>query len=516
MGIMEKLSVDIGYRIVGTKEHVQAEDWLLERLRQYEGLHHLGPDSTHNVEVEIWRQIDDGAHRFDFMSSTVWKKYYSMSNVIVRISDGTEASKANSVLVNAHLDSTLPSPGAADDGIGVGIMMELLRILTTPGTSRKPLQNSVVLLFNNGEESLQDASHLYITSNHSTIPALRSVVNLEACGVSGPELLFQAQSAEMLAAYSKAPHPFGTVLANDVFSSGIVLSDTDLRIVNAYGNIWGLDMAVVGNSYFYHTRKDIPKYIQPGVAQHFGENVMAIIDFLTTSPSSPVKNIRRQRTPRQAMPVYFSLLGTFFFVIPAQAFKAVSMGMSAFANFQLQSSVRAESHFGALRATTLSIVGAFAGLLSALVSSNLVALLMTKVLNRPLTWYSHEWLPIPLYAPPAILANLLVQQALLRFVPKENRPYMERAAFNGLFLFFIFILICLNAFAIGSAYLFALGAFALLVSLIVNDFILIGWGNIELKKVAINRRVHPITYGLLSVTPAIVGAEGLASFLDRE
>ncbi|CAO1626338.1 unnamed protein product [Parajaminaea phylloscopi] len=512
--IMQKLSVDIGYRIVGTREHVEAEEWLLGELKQYEGVHSLGPDDTHNVEVEIWRQIDDGAHRFDFMSSVVWKKYHSMSNVIVRISDGTEASKANSVLVNSHLDSTLPSPGAADDGVGVGIMMELLRILTTPGKGRKPLRNSVVLLFNNGEESLQDASHLYITSNHSTVPSLRSVINLEACGVSGPELLFQAQSAEMISAYSKVPHPFGTVLANDVFSSGIVLSDTDLRIFNDYGKVWGLDMAVIGNSYFYHTRKDIPEYIQPGVAQHFGENVLAIVDYLTTDPGSPLPKIRRQRTPRSVAPVYFSIAGYLFFVIPAQAFKAMSMGMSAFANFQLQSSVKAEKHFGALKATTLSILGAVGGLIAALASSNLVALVMTKVLDRPLSWYSHEWYPIPLYAPPAILANLLVQRGIASCVKKEHRPYLERAAFNGLFLFFIFVLIVLNAFSIGSAYLFALGAFTLLASLILNDFVLIGWGNIELRRVAVNRRVHPATYGVLCIVPAIIGSEGMASFLD--
>lgn len=148
--LIEKLSVDIGYRIVGTREHVRAEEWLLDELRKYEGTHYLGAEAG-NVQVEIWQQIGDGAHRFDFISSTVWKKYYSMSNVVVRISDGTDESKENSVLVNAHLDSTLPSPGAADDGVGVGIMMELLRILTTPGANRKRLRHSAVLLFNNGE-----------------------------------------------------------------------------------------------------------------------------------------------------------------------------------------------------------------------------------------------------------------------------------------------------------------------------------------------------------------------------
>jgi Zn-dependent M28 family amino/carboxypeptidase len=111
------------------------------------------------------------------------------------------------LLLNAHLDSTLPSPGAADDGAGVAILYEILRVLTTPPLPK--LHHSIILLFNNGEESLQDASHLYITQ-HETKDSVRAVVNLEACGVSGPELLFQATSESMIQAYSKVPRPYGT------------------------------------------------------------------------------------------------------------------------------------------------------------------------------------------------------------------------------------------------------------------------------------------------------------------
>jgi hypothetical protein len=44
------------------------------------------------------------------------------------------ATKEHAVLVNAHLDSTLPSPGAADDALSVGVMLECMRVLVgTPG-----------------------------------------------------------------------------------------------------------------------------------------------------------------------------------------------------------------------------------------------------------------------------------------------------------------------------------------------------------------------------------------------
>jgi Peptidase family M28 len=76
--------------------------------------------------------------RFDLMGKRVYKTYVNLSNIIVRISDGTSQGKEHAVLVNAHLDSTLPSPGAADDALPVGIMLDCMRVLVeTPDWSPK-------------------------------------------------------------------------------------------------------------------------------------------------------------------------------------------------------------------------------------------------------------------------------------------------------------------------------------------------------------------------------------------
>ncbi|ELU36920.1 endoplasmic reticulum metallopeptidase [Rhizoctonia solani AG-1 IA] len=202
------LSEDIGFRTVGTREHALGDAWLLdqvEKLRdQCKELLSLTPGRR--LECEVWRQQGSGTHRFDMMNKRVYKNYVDLTNIIVRVSDGTPEGKRNAVLVNSHLDSTLPSPGAADDAISVGVMLECIRVLTeTP-------------------ESLQDGSHLYATQ-HFTAHTVRAIINLEAAGSTGPELLFQATSEEMIEAYSHVPRPFGTVLANDVFSSGVIMSE---------------------------------------------------------------------------------------------------------------------------------------------------------------------------------------------------------------------------------------------------------------------------------------------------
>jgi Zn-dependent M28 family amino/carboxypeptidase len=79
-------------------------------------------------------QYDTRISRFDMMGKRLYKTYNDLTNIVIRVSDGTPESKKHAVLVNSHLDSTLPSPGAADDALAVGIMLECLRVLMhTPG-----------------------------------------------------------------------------------------------------------------------------------------------------------------------------------------------------------------------------------------------------------------------------------------------------------------------------------------------------------------------------------------------
>jgi len=98
-----------------------------------------------------------------------------------------------------------------------------------------------MIVFNHAEESLQDGSHLFSTQHPiaSTYVIsqrvlrnqtyycfrVRAVLNLEAAGTTGREILFQATSEQMIEAYSHVPRPYGTIFANDIFSSGIILSE---------------------------------------------------------------------------------------------------------------------------------------------------------------------------------------------------------------------------------------------------------------------------------------------------
>jgi hypothetical protein len=68
------------------------------------------------------------SRRFDMIGKRPYKPYTDLTNIIVCVPDGTLAGKEHDVSENAHLVSTLPDPGAADDALSVGVMHECIRV----------------------------------------------------------------------------------------------------------------------------------------------------------------------------------------------------------------------------------------------------------------------------------------------------------------------------------------------------------------------------------------------------
>ncbi|KAI6102551.1 hypothetical protein EV401DRAFT_2023493 [Pisolithus croceorrhizus] len=390
--------------------------------------HVVEKEPGRKLECNVWRQQGSGSHRFDIMSTRLYKTYVDISNIILRISDA--------VLINAHLDSTLPSPGAADDALAVGVMLECARtLIETPGWEPT---HAIIFLFNNAEESLQDGSHLYATQ-HETAPTVRAVLNLEAAGTTGPELLFQATSEQMIEAYSYVPRPYGTIFANEIFSSGILLSDTDFRQFEQYLNVTGLDMAVVGNSYMYHMRGDLVENIEPGVAQHMADNTLALLRYLSSSDST----IPSLAKGFDARPRTVFLISLHWFFVYSFATAKVMYVMLFIASLALWRIARVQK---------LRLAGA-------ILTANLVAFLMKYVLKRPSSWFKAEYHPVVLYAP-AVISGMLIAQ-----IPFSGpgKPSMERPIFMALLLFQSFLAAFGQVLNIGSSaapFLGAVGFFA--------------------------------------------------------
>ncbi|KAF9915285.1 hypothetical protein BX616_006511 [Lobosporangium transversale] len=460
------LSKDIGLRLVGTASADEAEKYLVKEIkalqqqakveaaRQTDDTVTTGAEGAMFPKFETWVQVEDGSHRFDFMSKVVMKMYTNMTNIIVRLSCGPECDK-NAILLNAHYDTTLGSPGAADDALGVGVQMELIRILSQQPALTK---NSVIFLFNGGEESLQDASHSFITQ-HELRGTVRAIINLESCGTTGPEILFQANSRPMIDAYRKVPYPHGTVIANDVFATGIILSDTDFRQFVDHGNLTGLDMAVYTNSYLYHTHLDLNEHLASGLPQHMGENTLALVQYLGNKVDLANTNLEKTSSV-----VFYDVLGFFFVSYSVNTAVLLHLAIGGLALFALVTT--------ASRPTIKSTLSVLVSAAASLIAPNLVALLLVKVAQTPMRWFSHEWLPLLVFGPASLAGMFLVQY--LFHDSKASHSANELSVLSGIQFFFSVAMASATYAGLASSYMGALYAFSYSLGLIYNQKRLIG------------------------------------------
>ncbi|CCA75676.1 hypothetical protein PIIN_09666, partial [Serendipita indica DSM 11827] len=581
----------VGFRTVGSREHALGDAWAVDQVQGLTALcDHVKSRAktrgdTVDIECEWDRQQGSGTHKFDIMNQVIYKSYQNLTNILFRISNSKPESKSLALLLNAHLDSTLPTPGAADDALSVAICFETARVLIeSAGRGDWDVGWSIIFLINNAEETFQDASHLFSTQ-HPWAQTVRTVMNLEAAGSKGPELLFQATSEEMVGVYQDVPYPYGTVLANDVFASGILMSEyvrrssfrwllthdsTDFRQFDQYLLVPGIDMAVVGHSYFYHTTKDTVDNIEPGVAQHFAENVLAITkkitarpknikgeyeptsllqqiqkfdedssrlhsskqeaglndtpDYATTSSSPFAKDNRGgQQHSRRPDLVFFSLFGWKPFVYSGTTARIMYTLWSVLCTWIVWTSRGEEtvpsssdknqagsakpmSTATFIRLMLGSIAHVLLSLVRALAYANVVAFIMRSVLNAQLSWFSNELRPIGLYAWPVVLALLSPAPSML--VPKTIPSELaERLILYAVLLLNAYLAVVVQFAGIGSAIVF------FLISMGIGSAVALG-----LLMDSFSRRprlrIHPLLYFFGSALPLASGTQLTVGTLD--
>ncbi|OZJ05360.1 hypothetical protein BZG36_01535 [Bifiguratus adelaidae] len=465
METIKWLADDLGYRIVGTLEEKQSADYILQQLSTYK---RLAEKTEGGPKFDIWVQRKSGSHRFDIMDHMVLKLYTDITNVIVRLScsDNHPSCSKDAVLLNSHFDTTLGSPGAADDAAGVAVMLEIIRVLVQENWDGK--KNAVVFLFNGAEETLQDASHAFITT-HELKDSIRSVINLEACGTTGREILFQANSREMIDAYRHVPYPHGAVMANDVFLTGLIMSDTDFRQFVLYANLTGLDMALYKNSYVYHTDLDKSASIAVGAIQHMGENTLALVRHLIGDVELGIP------IEKASDVVYFDVFGLVFIVYSWNTARLIQLGTAAVAFavflyiFNTQCNAppyRSRTHH--LVAYIFSTLAVIVSIVVSLVAPNAVAFLLTGVLNRPMSYFRQEWFGAMIYGPAAIASSLAVQY-VLSLAPVPHHPNPEYGAFVSTMLTWAILTVLVTRLELASSYVSWLYLFILLVAVGVNE-----------------------------------------------
>eukprot|EP00842_Homolaphlyctis_polyrhiza_P005387 jgi/Hompol1/584/HPOL_005359-RA len=451
------LARDIGLRTTGTGREDQTYEFLLRRIAAIQRMAATNPVAP---IVDVQTQHAKGSHRFDFMGEPLIKVYSNITNVIVKVSCGSECDE-NVLMLNAHFDTMPMSPGASDDAAGCAVMLEVLRVIVqTP----KKLKNSIVFLFNGAEETLQDGSHAFVTQ-HGLAKNIKAFLNLEAMGLNGKEILFQAGSDQLVDAYRRVPHPHGASVSNDLFATGLIMSDTDYRQFVQYGGLLGLDFAFYQGSYVYHTMLDVEENIEPGALQHYGDNILVLTNHIAYDMD--LSNLSKTQSL-----VYFDFLGYFFVYYARETAVIAHYGLVVFTMMIVSAKRQA---LGLSTATVIwealkSLINIAMCIVFALVAS----LILTLGLNTPMTWFSHESYPFALFGPFA-LCGLLFFPVLQRMQSKglEYDAVAERRTLLGLTTLWVSLLALSTQAGLGASFVCAFHVGSLLLGLIIDSIICI-------------------------------------------
>ncbi|KAF6124168.1 endoplasmic reticulum metallopeptidase 1 [Phyllostomus discolor] len=450
----------IGPRTTGSPENeILTVRYLLEQIKLIE----VQSNSLHKISVDIQRPT--GSFSIDFLGG--FTSYYdNITNIAVKLEPREGAQHA--VLANCHFDSVANSPGASDDAVSCSVMLEVLRVLST---SSEALHHAVIFLFNGAEENVLQASHGFITQ-HPWANLIRAFINLEAAGVGGKELVFQTgpENPWLVQAYvSAAKHPFASVVAQEVFQSGIIPSDTDFRIYRDFGNIPGIDLAFIENGYIYHTKYDTADRILTDSIQRAGDNILAVLKYLATSDM-----LVSSSKYRHGNMVFFDVLGLFVIAYPSRVGSIINSMVVMAAVLYLGKKLLQPKHKTANYMKDFScglgitLISWFTSLVTVLIIAVFISLI-----GQSLSWYNHFYVSVCLYGTAAAAKIIFIHTLAKRFYyVNASDQYLGELFFDIALFVHCGSLIALTYQGLCSAFISAVWvAFPLLTKLCVDkDF----------------------------------------------
>lgn len=237
-------------RPMGSVEHGKAKAYLIDELGS------LG-----------WRtEVQESVGMFDFGTDGT-QPMGAVANVIAT-KPGTAST--GTVMLTAHYDTVAGSPGAGDDGIGVGVLLETARALEAFGAA----QNTVMIVLTDGEEVGLLGAEAFVRERAKELGAA-VVLNHEARGTRGGPMTFRMSSpnGELIEALAAAPGVFADSSSEATFEA--LPNDTDFTPFEQAG-LYGYDTAIMAGGAYYHSPLDNPAHLSAGSVQQMGDSTLAL------------------------------------------------------------------------------------------------------------------------------------------------------------------------------------------------------------------------------------------------
>ncbi|KAG6544448.1 hypothetical protein Mapa_014086 [Marchantia paleacea] len=407
-----RLSGDITGRQEGQKGLDQAANYIKDELNQ------LKARASSSVTVDVDESFVDGSYNLVFLKHSLSFTYRNHTNIAVRVSAKDAREDAASLLLNAHFDGPLGSPGASDCASCVASLLETLRyLIDTNWVPPAP----VIFLFNGAEELFLLAAHGFITT-HKWRASIGAVINVEASGACGPDLVVQSGPGSWPSRvyYESAVHPMANAVAQDIFP--LIPGDTDYRIFSQdFGDVPGLDIVFILKGNVYHTPYDKPEAMVPGSLQARGENLIALVKGFTSAPELKGAAARAEEKeasankPVERRPVFFDIWGMFMVFYPYKVASALHLMPLAIVflvptiTSPLVSgipTVGSRAKF-ILQGWMVQAVALLLGILFPVV----LAIMRLSVSTTAITWFSRPWIALCMFVPSS-LAGLLLPRVI--------------------------------------------------------------------------------------------------------
>ena len=160
MAHVRELADEIGGRQVGTNGVREAARYLLGNLRDIE---RVARETRDDLDVEIAVDSVSGSYHLDLFLTPMYLTYANLENVMLKVTPKSAERSGSALLVNAHFDSAIASPGAADCAACTAIAVEVARTIVS--NQSLSLESPVIFLLNGGEETYMNAAHGFLISH---------------------------------------------------------------------------------------------------------------------------------------------------------------------------------------------------------------------------------------------------------------------------------------------------------------------------------------------------------------
>ena len=282
-------------------ERKVVRDYLIKRLSE------IGADSVELFEYKSLTGPENKHVTYTFDATNVLATF-----------NCKQASEAQTfLLLVAHYDSRYSQPmpkqdtvwsyGAADDGYGVGIILESI---TQALKYRDNWKQGVKVLFTDAEEVGMKGMKAMWQNNREVFEDVGFMINIEARGPFGPALLFETSpgNERLMELYkTAAKYPFTYSLTTVVYN--FMPNFTDFTIVK--DEIPGMNFSTIADINHYHTDLDNFDNINPKSIQHYGSQIAPIVHkYLTEEKFSELNYLK---SDRDTINFTLPLLGLFNF-----------------------------------------------------------------------------------------------------------------------------------------------------------------------------------------------------------